>query len=126
MEEPRNDVTVHVPTAVMDLSASAPDGVDVTADDIIKFQAGQLQAASRQLAEKDLALNTITNLAGCAIKFMIDKGYGDEDGPDTISFSRLYLDQMRDCSLQIREDFAGGYTVQFTERADGLHAVKGG
>jgi hypothetical protein len=63
-------------------------------------------------------LNTITNLAGCAIKFMIDHGYGDEAAPDTMAFSRDYLDRMRNCSLTLQEDFAGGYTVTFRERGE--------
>jgi hypothetical protein len=113
----RRDVTVAVPTAHGVLSAAAPSG-EVTADDIIKFQAAQLAALSNRLQELDIALNTITNLAGCAIKFMIDHGYGDESAPDTMAFSRDYLDRMRNCNLTLREDFAGGYTVTFRERAE--------
>jgi hypothetical protein len=112
------DVTVRVPTAHGVLSAPAPDGAEVTADDIIKFQAAQLAASNARLQELELALNTITNLAGCAIKFMLDKGYGDPDTPDTMGFSRDYLDRMKNCNLTLREDFAGGYTVTFRERAD--------
>jgi hypothetical protein len=111
------DVTVWAPTAHGVLSAPALEG-EVTADDIIKFQAAQLAASSARLQELELALNTITNLAGCAIKFMLDKGYGDPDTPDTMGFSRDYLDRMRNCNLTLREDFAGGYTVTFRERAD--------
>jgi hypothetical protein len=113
----RRDVTVAVPTAHGVLSAPAPSG-EVTADDIIKFQAGQLAALNNRLQELDIALNTITNLAGCAIKFMIDHGYGDESAPDTMAFSRDYLDRMRNCNLTLQEDFAGGYTVTFRERAE--------
>jgi hypothetical protein len=113
----RRDVTVAVPTAHGVLSAPAPNG-EVTADDIIKFQAAQLAALSNQLQEQTIALNTITNLAGCAIKFMIDHGYGDESAPDTMAFSRDYLDRMRNCGMTLQEDFAGGYTVTFRERAD--------
>jgi hypothetical protein len=40
------DVTVRVPTAHGVLSAPAPDGAEVTADDIIKFQAAQLAASN--------------------------------------------------------------------------------
>jgi hypothetical protein len=123
------DVTVHAPTAHGRLSAlhsAEPTGEDVTADDIIKYQASLLAASDARAKELELALNTITNLAGCAMRFMVDKGYGDDDAPDTISFSRMYLDQMRDCSMQIREDFAGGYSVTFTDRADGNHIVRGG
>jgi hypothetical protein len=111
------DVTVVAPTALGVLSASAPAG-DVTPEDVIQFQAAQLAASSARLQELELALNTITNLAGCAIKFMLDKGYGDEEAADTMSFSRDYLDRMRNCNLTLREDFAGGYTVTFRERAD--------
>lgn len=122
------DVTVHAPSAhgvLSGLQSDAPDG-EVTADDIIKYQASLLAASDARAKELELALNTVTNLAGCAMKFMVDKGYGDEDGPNTISFSKFYLDTMRDCSMQIREDFAGGYSVTFTDRADGNHIVKGG
>jgi hypothetical protein len=112
------DVTVAVPTAHGVLSAPSPAGGEVTADDIIKFQAAQLAALSNRLQELDIALNTITNLAGCAIKFMIDHGYGDESAPDTMAFSRDYLDRMRNCGMTLQEDFAGGYTVTFRERAD--------
>jgi hypothetical protein len=111
------DVTVAVPTAHGVLSASAPSG-EVTPDDIIAYQAAQLAALSNRLQELDIALNTITNLAGCAIKFMIDHGYGDESAPDTMAFSRDYLDRMRNCNLTLQEYFAGGYTVTFRERAD--------
>jgi hypothetical protein len=111
------DVTVRVPTAHGVLSAPAPTG-EVTADDIIKYQAAQLAALTGRLQELEIALNTITNLAGCAIKFMIDHGYGDESAPDTMAFSRDYLDRMRNCNLTLQEDFAGGYTVTFRERAD--------
>jgi hypothetical protein len=112
------DVTVAVPTAHGVLSAPIPTG-EVTPNDIIQFQASQLAASNARLQELELALNTVTNLAGCAIKFMLDHGYGDDDAPDTMSFSRDYLDRMRDCNLTLREDFAGGYTVTFRERADG-------
>ena len=115
------DVTVQAPTAHGVLSAlhrDAPNG-EVTADDIIGYQKSLLAASNARLQELELALNTITNLAGCAIKFMIDHGYGDDDAPDTMSFSRDYLDRMRNCNLTLREDFAGGYTVTFRERADG-------
>jgi hypothetical protein len=111
------DVTVAVPTAHGVLSAPIPTG-EVTPNDIIQFQASQLAASNARLQELELALNTVTNLAGCAIKFMLDHGYGDDDAPDTMSFSRDYLDRMRDCNLTLREDFAGGYTVTFRERAD--------
>jgi hypothetical protein len=119
------DVTVAVPTAHGVLSAPIPTG-EVTPNDIIQFQASQLAASNARLQELELALNTVTNLAGCAMKFMVDKGYGDDDGPDTISFSKFYLDSMKDCSMQIREDFAGGYAVTFTDRAEGQHIVRGG
>jgi hypothetical protein len=108
---------VRLPTAIGVLWAPAPSG-EVTADDIIRFQASQLAALSNRLQELDIALNTITNLAGCAIKFMIDHGYGDESAPDTMAFSRDYLDRMRNCNLTLQEDFAGGYTVTFRERAE--------
>jgi hypothetical protein len=111
------DVTVAVPTAHGVLSAPIPTG-EVTPNDIIQFQASQLAASNARLQELELALNTVTNLAGCAIKFMLDKGYGDEEAADTMSFSRDYLDRMRNCNLTLREDFAGGYTVTFRERAD--------
>jgi hypothetical protein len=128
-ENGRRDVMVQAPTAYGKLSAlhsTVPSGDDVTADDVIKHQAALLAAESARRQELELALNTVTNLAGCAMKFMVDKGYGDEDGPDTVSFSKFYLDSMKDCSMQIREDFAGGYAVTFTDRADGNHIVKGG
>jgi hypothetical protein len=111
------DVTVAVPTAHGVLSAPIPTG-EVTPNDIIQFQASQLAASNARLQELELALNTVTNLAGCAIKFMLDKGYGDEEAADTMSFSRDYLDRMRNCNLTLREDFDGGYTVTFRERAD--------
>jgi hypothetical protein len=110
-------VTVYAPTAHGVLSAQPPNG-EATADDVITYQAGLLAASNARLQELELALNTITNLAGCAIKFMLDKGYGDEEAADTMSFSRDYLDRMRNCNLTLREDFAGGYTVTFRERAD--------
>jgi hypothetical protein len=126
----RRDVTVQAPTAYGQLSAlhtsAVPSGQEITADDIIGYQKALLAASQARVNELELALNTVTNLAGCAMKFMVDKGYGDEDGPDTISFSKFYLDMMRDCSMQIREDMAGGYSVTFTDRADGNHLVKGG
>jgi hypothetical protein len=123
------DVPVQAPTAHGVLSAlhstATPDG-EITADDIIGYQKALLQASNARIQELELALNTVTNLAGCAMKFMVDKGYGDDDGPDTISFSKFYLDSMKDCSMQIREDFAGGYAVTFTDRAEGQHIVRGG
>jgi hypothetical protein len=123
------DVTVQAPTAHGVLSAlhstATPDG-EITADDIIGYQKALLQASNARIQELELALNTVTNLAGCAMKYMVDKGYGDDDGPDTISFSKFYLDSMKDCSMQIREDFAGGYAVTFTDRAEGQHIVRGG
>jgi hypothetical protein len=121
VENGRRDVTVQAPTAHGQLSAlhlSAPAD-DVTPNDIIQYQASLLAASNNRLQELELALNTVTNLAGCAIKFMIDKGYGDEDEPDTIGFSREYLDRMKNCNLTISEDFAGGFTVRFRERAEG-------
>jgi hypothetical protein len=117
----RRDVTVQAPTAHGELSAlhlSAPTE-DVTPNDIIQYQASLLAASNNRLQELELALNTITNLAGCAIKFMLDKGYGDPDAPDTMGFSRDYLDRMKNCNLSISEDFAGGFTVRFRERAEG-------
>jgi hypothetical protein len=118
-ENGHRDVTVHAPTAFGQLSAlTAPTG-EVTAEDVVKYQASLLSASSARIQELELALNTITNLAGCAIKFMIDHGYGDDEAPDTMSFSRDYLDRMRNCNLTLREDFAGGYTVTFRERAEG-------
>jgi hypothetical protein len=112
-------VTVHAPTAHGELSALTAPDVDVTADDVIKYQAGLLAASNNRITELELALNTVTNLAGCALKFMADKGYGDDDAPDTFSFSRMYLDSMKGCNLSISEDFAGGFTVRFRERAEG-------
>jgi hypothetical protein len=112
---------VHAPTAFGQLSAlhrAAPDA-EITADDIIKQQAAMLAASNARVQELELALNTITNLAGCAIRFMIDKGYGDPDEPDTIAFSRDYLDRMKDCNLTVSEDIGGGFVVRFRERADG-------
>jgi hypothetical protein len=120
-ENGHRDVTVHAPTAHGVLSAlhrTAPDA-DITPDDIIKHQAALLAASNNRRQELELALNTITNLAGCAIKFMIDHGYGDESEPDTMGFSRDYLDRMKNCNLTISEDFAGGFTVRFRERAEG-------
>ncbi len=113
------DVTVQAPTAHAQLSALTAPAGEVTADDIIKYQASLLAGSNNRIQELELALNTITNLAGCAIKFMLDKGYGDEDAADTMSFSRDYLDRMRNCNLTLREDFAGGYTVTFRERGEG-------
>jgi hypothetical protein len=126
-ENGRRDVTVHAPTAHGVLSAlhqTAPDG-EVTADDIIGYQKALLAASNARVQELELALNTVTNLSGCAMKFMVDKGYGDDDAPNTISFSKFFLDSMKDCGMTIREDFAGGYVVTFRERAEGHIAREG-
>jgi hypothetical protein len=113
-------VTVHAPTAHGELSAlTAPDGLEVTANDIINYQKQLLAAQTAKINELQLSLNAVTNLCGCAMKFMTDKGYGDGDEPGKVSFSKFYLDSMKNCNMTISEDFAGGYTVRFQERAEG-------
>ena len=110
-----SDVTVHVPTAHGVLTAPAPDGVEVTADDIIKFQAAQLAAAHGRIQELEVAVQTIVNIAACALKVLADAGLAD--APDEFSFSYDLAERMRDTNITATRDFAGGITVKFREQS---------
>ena len=95
------------------LSAAPPNG-EVTADDILKFQAGQLTAAHQRISELEIALGTVTNIAACALKVLADMGLEDE--PGEFAFSKDLTDRMYGANLTLSEDFAGGIRVRFRER----------
>lgn len=108
----RSDVTVHVPTAVMNLSAGPPND-EVTEADIIKVQNGQLQAAAARINEVEVALSTITNIAACALKVLADAGLSDAS--DEFSFSYDLMERMRDSNITATREFSGAITVRFRE-----------
>ena len=109
-----SDVTVHVPTAVMNLSASAP-GETITAEDMVKFQAGQLSAAYARIQELEIATQTIVNICACALHVLNEAGL--TDGPDEFSFSYDLAERMRDTNITASRDFAGGIIVKFREES---------
>lgn len=111
MDRP-NDVTIHVPTAHLNLTASAPNG-EVTEADIIKVQEAQLQAQAVRIQELEVATQTIVNIAACALKVLADSGL--TDAPDEFSFSYDLVERMRDTPITCTRDFAGGIVVKFRE-----------
>lgn len=110
-----SDVTIHVPTAHGVLTAPQPTNGEVSADDIIKFQASQLAASSARIQELEVAVQTIVNIAACALKVLADSGL--TDAPDEFSFSYDLAERMRDTNITATRDFAGGITVKFREQS---------
>lgn len=106
------DVTVQVPTAHQVLSASAP--VEATPDDIIAHLGRMLAASDQRNAEMEIALGTITNIVGCALKVLFDLGLEDEEGG--IAFSKDLADRMYGVNVTLSQDFAGGIRVRIRER----------
>lgn len=107
-----DNVTIHVPTAHGILSALPATG-EVTEADIIKFQAGQLQANAARIQELEVCVQTIVNIAACALKVLADSGL--TDAPDEFSFSYDLAERMRDTHITCTRDFAGGIIVKFRE-----------
>ena len=105
----------------MNLSATPPNA-EVTEADIIKFQAGQLQAAAARIQELEIGLGTVTNIAACALKVLADAGMGD--GPDEFRFSRDLSDRMQGTNLTLREEFGGAIVVHFRERSRPMVALE--
>jgi hypothetical protein len=113
-EQTMSDVTIHVPTAHMNLSGVAPND-EVTEADIIKVQEAQLQAAAVRIQELEVATQTIVNIAACALKVLADSGL--TDAPDEFSFSYDLVERMRDTPITCTRDFAGGIIVKFREQS---------
>ena len=84
----RNGASADSRRSAVGAAPDRPDTREVTADDIIGYQKSAPAASNARIQELQLSLNTVTNLAGCAMKFMVDKGYGDESTSRTRSRSR--------------------------------------
>jgi hypothetical protein len=111
-----DNVTVHVPTAVMDLTGLEPGGA-IDSDAVLKFQAGQLQLAAARIQELEIALGTSVNIAACALKVLSDRGLADGDASDEFRFSRDLSDRMNGANLTLSNDAMGGLVVKFAPRA---------
>lgn len=108
------NVTIHVPTANMVLSA-LPPSEHVSDADVIKYQAAQLQADAARIQELEVCVQTIVNIAACALKVLADSGL--TDAPDEFSFSYDLVERMRDTPITCTRDFAGGVIVKFREKS---------